>query len=256
MAVFSPANAKTERLIHCSDLQQYLTGRRKVYSFDILSGYSCPYAKTCLSRVITKNGARKIADGKYNLIRCFSASQEALYTTLHQRRLKNYRNVKMRSNDPNRIYSWLKYHLPKNAGIIRIHVSGDFFSQNYFDAWLMMAKNHPSVLFYAYTKSLPFWIKRLGEIPDNFVLTASYGGWRDDLIEKFNLRYCKVFFSEEDAKREGLTIDKTDEFAANPKLKNVNFGLLLHGTQPKGTDAAKVWHKLKSQGFGYARTQK
>ena len=49
------------------------------------------------------------------------------------------------------------------AGVVRVHDSGDFFSQEYFDAWLEVARGRPRTRFYAYTKSLPFWVARLGD---------------------------------------------------------------------------------------------
>ncbi len=91
--------------------------------------------------------------------------------------------------------------LPKNTGIVRIHVAGDFFSQQYLDAWYIVALRNPNILFYAYTKSLRFWVGGVTEMPTlhNFVLTASYGGRDDHMIDEFNLRYAKVVFSEAEA---------------------------------------------------------
>ena len=54
MVKFSKANAKIEALKQVESLQKYLEGK-KVYSFDLLSGFSCPFAKECLSKL------RKIA---------------------------------------------------------------------------------------------------------------------------------------------------------------------------------------------------
>jgi hypothetical protein len=64
--------------------------------------------------------------------------------------------------------------IPTDAQRIRIHVAGDFFSQAYFDAWLMVARSRPDIAFYAYTKSIPFWIHhRQSDLPENFKLNAS-----------------------------------------------------------------------------------
>ena len=65
MLKFSNANAKIEALANDPELAQYLTDKRKVYSFDLLSGYSCPFAESCLSKaVVQSDGKRKIQDGK------------------------------------------------------------------------------------------------------------------------------------------------------------------------------------------------
>ncbi len=39
---------------------------------------------------------------------------------------------------------------------IRIHDSGDFFSRPYYRAWVEVAEACPEMIFYAYTKSIPF----------------------------------------------------------------------------------------------------
>ena len=61
---FSKPNTKLKRLYDVQLLQQYLRDNRKVYSFDLLSGHSCPFAKECLSKAIVSAGSRKIQDGK------------------------------------------------------------------------------------------------------------------------------------------------------------------------------------------------
>ena len=64
MLKFSNANAKIEALKNDAELAEYLTDKRKVYSLDLLSGYSCPFAEACLSKaVVQPNGKRKIQDG-------------------------------------------------------------------------------------------------------------------------------------------------------------------------------------------------
>ena len=60
MVKFSPANAKLKALNHVPELQSWLQDRRKVYSFDLLSGWSCPQAKDCLSKVVQLEHGRKI----------------------------------------------------------------------------------------------------------------------------------------------------------------------------------------------------
>ncbi len=40
----------------------------------------------------------------------------------------------------------------KNCSAVRVHVAGDFFSQDYVDAWVDIVKSCPEIRFYAYTK--------------------------------------------------------------------------------------------------------
>lgn len=220
---------------------------KRVYTFSLLSGFTCPYAKDCKSSAVMVNGKLKIVDGPDTLFRCFSASQEALFRNVYNSRLANGAVVALASKSVADAALAIQENLPKKAGIIRIHVGGDFQTKNYFQAWLMVAAANPGVLFYAYTKSLPFWVwaKDLDIIPKNFVLTASYGGHRDDLIEKHNLRFAKVVYSVGEARKLKLAIDHDDSHAAKP---GKSFALLIHGAQPAGSAAGKAVRKLDGKG--------
>ena len=252
MLKFSKANAKTQALANDAELAEYLQGNRKIYSLDLLSGWSCPHAKDCLSKAMVQdNGKRKIKDGKDTKFRCFSASQEVQYTNVYNSRKHNFDLLRnLRYND---MYELINDSLPKNAGIVRIHVAGDFFSEEYMHAWYTVALNNPKILFYAYTKSLRFWLA-INEFPilHNFVLTASYGGRDDHMIDQFNLRSTKVVFSEAEAEELGLAIDHDDSHAAKPSLRDNSFALLIHGTQPAGSEASVALKELKGKG-SYSR---
>lgn len=243
MLTFGKSNAKLDAL-------EKATGR-KVFTFSLLSGHTCPYAKECLSKaVLQSDGSRRIVDGPDTQFRCFSASQEVQYKNVYESRQNNFNAL--RSADD--MVSLIDSELPKNAGIIRIHVGGDFFNQPYFDAWLNVARNNPDIVFYAYTKSLPFWLRRRRMVNNtpNFLLTASAGGRCDKKIAQRKLRFAKVVFSKQEAQDLGLEIDHDDTHAANPELKNDSFALLLHGTQPKGSEASQALKKLAGEG-SYSR---
>ena len=237
---FSKANAKLAKL-------QTLLGKR-VYSFDTLSGgENCPYAKECQSQVVFNGEAFRIQDGIHTKFRCFSASQEVLFPAVRNARLQNSQLRMIAAESVDKMVETVLFQLPANCEVLRIHVAGDMSTQNYFDGWIKVAQSRPDVIFYAYTKSLPFWVKRLGEIPHNLRLTASFGGWKDELIEKHNLPYAKVIFSEDMAC--GLPIDHDDSHAYNG---GNSFALLLHGVQPKDTEAARALKVLKGNG-SYSR---
>jgi hypothetical protein len=230
---FSPANTKLKKLYKSENpaIQAYLSGKRKVYSFDLLSGHSCPFADKCLSKAVETPEGRRIQDGPNTEFRCFSASQEVVYTNVYNSRKGNFENVRFLERDE--IAAIIQDSLPKNAGIIRIHVAGDFFNIKYFQAWLDVARNNTNVLFYAYTKALPFWIKCQDEIPTNVILTASYGGRCDSMIAEHNLRYSLVVNCQGEADDFSLEVDNDDSHAADPTNVNKSFALIIHGTQPK-----------------------
>ena len=254
MVKFSPANVKIKALAAVAAVAAFLIGKRRVYSFDLLSGWSCPFAKLCRSKVKLIEGKRKIVDGLYTQFRCFSASQEATYTNVYKLREANYNFMKSLKS-AGEMFRVLMRALPKNAGVVRIHVAGDFFNQMYFDAWIAVACANRNVLFYAYTKSLPYWLARRDFIPSNLILTASYGGEHDAMIEQYGFRSAKVVFSEQEAIDLGLEIDHDDSHAANPDIRNQDFALLIHGIQPANSEAAAAIRQLKSDGvqFAYSR---
>ena len=250
MVKFSKANAKIEALKQVKSLEKYLEGK-KVYSFDLLSGFSCPFAKECLSKAVENSECKRtIKDGPDTEFRCFSASQEVQYTNLYNLRKNNFDSL--RKLDTVELVKEILEAMPKDLGVCRIHVAGDFFNEKYFLAWLAIAKMFPQKLFYAYTKSITYWLHNqslVSSLP-NFILTASYGGKADALIEANNLRASKVVFSEQEAEDLGLDIDHDDSHAADPELKNQDFALLIHGTQPKGSAASAALSKLRKQGKG------
>lgn len=250
MLKFSKANAKLAKLSEVSSIKRFLDGGRKVYSLDLLAGHSCPFANECLSKVV--NG--KIQDGQNTKFRCYAASLEVLFTKTFQAHKHNFDLLrKLNSTDMFKLICW---SLPSNLGVCRIHSSGEFFSENYFQAWLKVARENPDKLFYAYTKSLGWWLNARDDIPDNMVLTASYGGRLDRLISENNLRFAKVVHSTAEAKELQLPIDHTDERAANPKTKDKSFSLLLHGTQPAHSQAAIALQKMRANGVANGYTRK
>lgn len=240
--IFGPANAKLK------GLEKVIGG--KVWTFSLLSGINCPYAKECKSQVVIgDNGKRSILDSIWTLWRCFSASQEALFTGVYNSRKHNADTIlPIAAVNPAAAADLICENLPKKFAAIRIHVGGDFSTLNYFRAWAIVAARLPNKVFYAYTKSVPFWVKELGKLPENLVLTASYGGHKDELIAKHNLRYAKVVFSVQEAKDLGLQIDHNDFHAYNPLSRNDSFALLIHGQQPKGSKAGQAVRALDGVG--------
>lgn len=77
---------------------------------------------------------------------------------------------------------------------IRIHDSGDFFSEDYLKMWLAIARLTPDVNFYCYTKEVSMF-KRVVEpdCPSNFRYLYSMGGKEDHLVDKERDRHADVF---------------------------------------------------------------
>ena len=140
----------------------------------------------------------------------------------------------------------MKYHGLGDIDVLRIHEAGDFFSQEYFDAWVEVAKRMPKTLFYAYTVSLPYYMARKNSLPKNFKVIVSMDKNNEDFILDNNLRYSRVVNSVEEAKELGLPIDVDDSLAWG---SDDNFALIIHGQQPKGSEAAQALKKNIESGL-------
>ena len=104
---------------------------------------------------------------------------------------------------------------------------------------------NPDKLFYAYTKSLRYWVKyrEWTDQIENFILTASRGGRDDHLIDEHNLRESVVVFSEDEAHERNLEIDHNDSHAAvdfRAETDTLTHAFFIDGSADKigfGTDS-------------------
>lgn len=221
--------------------------------FSLPAGKTCPGALFCKSfAVLQDNGKRKIQDGKQTEFRCFAASSEVQYDAVYNLRANNM-ELLMRSviegSMVDLINTSVQHHRKKNTKLVRIHESGDFFSLGYLNAWIEVAKQNPDLKFYCYSKSLDFFLDLV--LPENFYLTASYGGKFDHLIDQGLFpRFAKVYKTEEEAIADGLEVDHDDSHCFGDKP----FALLVHGTQPKGSEWSKaIAERRKANKFsGYS----
>ncbi len=223
-----------------------------IATFSLPAGYTCPGAKECMAMAVRKDGKMKLQNGPHSVYTCFAASQELVGVSVRNMRWHNYGKLLAaeRRGGVKAMAELIAVSLDKKALGVRIHVSGDFYSESYFKAWCIAAKYHSPMPMYAYTKSIPHWIKHKDLIPDNMTLVASHGGRFDELIEEHDLRSAKVVFHPDEAKALGLEIDHTDALAADPEVKK--FVLLLHGMQRKDTDAAKALARMKQEGIQFS----
>ena len=233
---FGEPNAKLKKMLKKLSL--------KLKTFTLPAGHTCPGANECLSRADRITG--KITDGQNTLFRCFAASAEAVYPSLRKMVWHNFELIKATlKNGVDVCADLICESLPKKFDIMRVHVGGDYFSKQYLQAWIEVAKRNPTKIFYSYSKSLPMFAEFA--LPENLVLTASRGGKYDDMIDLHGWKEALVVYSEQEAIDKGLEIDHDDTHAAFGKE---NFALLIHGTQPKGSIASAALSKLRKQGKG------
>ena len=211
------------------------------------AGLTCPGSNTCKAWTVMneKTNKRELKRGNESLFTCFAASEELRYPNVFNSRRYNYNliNSYVVKRDIDGLSNLINDSLlanKKNINKFRIHESGDFYNPLYLEAWLNVAKFNKDIKFYCYSKSLNFFLEVL--LPNNFYMVASYGGRYDYLIDQgYFPKYSKVVFSEDEAIRLGLKIDKDDSLC----FENKPFALLLHGLQEKGSKAGEALKLIK-----------
>ena len=225
-----------------------------IWHYSLPSGHTCPGAKSCLTFAHRETG--KVTDKQTAVdgqtFRCYAAMDEARRPNVRKTRWDNFDLLKAAKTTKNMaalIIKSIQASGLRRGGTLRVHIGGDYFSQVYFNAWMMAARFFPQITFYSYTKSVKFLVD--ADLPENFVFTCSRGGKYDNLIPKSKVKSAKVFFSADEAKALGLDIDHTDDLAISGSK---DFALLLHGSQPAGSKASQALSTLKKKGFaGYGK---
>lgn len=162
----------------------------KTYNFDLPAIKTCPFADKCKVYCYATKGFYQMPSVKAKFERNLEASKKDNFF------------MKIQS-DINQLKSLDK------IDAIRIHSSGDFYSYKYLMQWRVIILNNPDLVFYAYTKSIPLFVKMLGDyhLPDNFKVIFSEGGKYDNLIESMNLRRVKLV---DQYSRDAMTSDSDD----------------------------------------------
>ena len=131
---------------------------------------TCPFAKDCIKYCYAQKG---------NYTR-FPIIQELMEKKYELTKQNNF--VELMSTEIKK----------KKAKYIRIHDSGDFYSVKYLKKWVQIAKDNKEVIFYAYTKSIKFFINGL-KLPKNLKIIFSEGSKTDNLININKHRHARIF---------------------------------------------------------------
>lgn len=103
---------------------------------------------------------------------CYARKIERLRPSVH----KTYEeNLTYARKYPDALEKYLDFYfsLPNAPRFFRIHVSGDFFSRNYFEMWMRIIRSHPDTKFLAFTKRGTIVRPYLDELPENLSLIWS-----------------------------------------------------------------------------------
>jgi len=217
-------------------------------TFSLPAGYTCPGADKCLAWFDRKE--KRLIDGPNSEHRCFAATMEASRPSLRKSVERNLA-ILQEARTTAKMSNVIDLSLPAAfLHFVRVHVDGDFFHQDYFLAWMSAARMNPERTFYAYTKSLPIWIAHRDKVPKNFVLTASWGGKWDSLIEPNKLRSARVVQHPHEAVQLGLELDQDARHARTDDGRD--FCLLIHGMGAPGSRHNASIKRLKSEGVRYS----
>jgi len=135
----------------------------------------CPFAKECVKYCYAQKGNYRFPSVKKGLNKRYELSKKEEFVTI------------MNANI-----------LLERPTHVRIHDSGDFYSIDYLNKWIQIANDNKNVIFYAYTKSIPFF-KRSKEnnnnwlLPNNLVIIFSEGSKKDNLINTSKDRHSRIF---------------------------------------------------------------
>ena len=221
-------------------------------TFSLPAGYTCPGAKDC--HAWFNREEKKLHDGKHQQFRCYAAMSEAYLPSVRASVDHNLQLLK-EARTVEKMAALIDISLPgKFYKFIRVHQNGDFFSGDYFMAWMEVARRNPTIGFYAYTKSIPTWLKYRKLIPANFALTASLGGKFDKLVTENGLRTARVVFHPSEAKALGLKIDKTDALARD--VNHGDFALLIHSQGAAGSKHSEAVKVLKAEEVDFSYSAK
>jgi hypothetical protein len=178
----------------------------KITSFGLVAGVTCP-------------GAAQCNDKRF----CYAQNGRYIMSDAMRVRTENFLSSKQKHFVSSMVT--LLRTLPKGWDTVRLHDSGDFYSQDYVEKWEEIIFLNKNKFFYTYTKSLNLNFKKLTE-KSNVLLIQSEGSKFDNLID-YSKPHAKVFSSENDLESAGYVNATNSDLRA---IKSIKIGLVIHGT--------------------------
>lgn len=110
---------------------------------------------------------------------------------------------------------------------VRIHDSGDFYAPKYLYKWIQIARDNPTIRFYAYTNMVALFKRTI--LPFNFDVIFSDSGKQTNMINKTIDRHTRIFKRSDDLQRAGyINASKIDLYATKWFNKTNKVGLIYH----------------------------
>lgn len=183
----------------------------KVYNFGIpafqdpeTGKRTCPFAGSCAKICYARKGAYAWSNVKPAFVARYKATKQANFVQLITDELRK-----------------------KKVQYLRVHDSGDYYSPEYIQKWLEIARLNPQVKFYSYTKSIPLFEGI--ELPNNYDIIFSEGSKVDHLIDVTKHRHSRIFSTKEALQKAKYVDTSAYDLLATKWFNESNkIGLILH----------------------------
>ena len=173
-----------------------------IVSWGLPAGKTCLFAGACRSM-------------------CYAQKRRYKFASVVAKREENLRLAK--SKDFKACIRQDLIGLP-NGTYVRIHDSGDFFSEKYLRDWMGLMNEFPGINFYAYTKAVPL-LNKVGFLPANFRAIFSLGGTSDQDVNICSHRHARIFDTLEELLAAGYVDGSKDDGVAATS-KEIRIGLV------------------------------
>jgi hypothetical protein len=144
-------------------------------------------------------------------------------------RWRNFDSLVACKNNVKKMVDLILFSTPKNVKIIRIHSAGDFFSKDYFFAWLEVACALPKVTLFGYTKHLDY---ATSVLPENMFLQYSFGSLDDERMLKMNRHVPTCYIGEHEGMYTGYRVVCSGEHSSHEDyhaiLNHESFVISMH----------------------------
>ena len=185
----------------------------------------CPSAGVCAKVCYARNGTYLFpavrAAHMRNLLMVVDGLEQWTQDMISELSHRRYRPTGVERQvpgvDPWDLHSDVRDWMLMGGAAVRVHDSGDFFSDAYLEAWVHIARCVPDVVFYAYTKEVTRFRRVLPEpdlAPTNFLWVYSLGGLEDDLLDLTRDRHADVWPDEESLTAAGYTSQDESDLIA------------------------------------------
>ena len=117
--------------------------------------------------------------------------------------------------------------IKKKPDYVRVHDSGDYYSNAYLRKWLAIAIHNPQVRFYSYTNCVS--MLKNTKLPDNYDIIFSDSGKQKHLIDEKKDRHTRIFSTHNELISAGYTDASSVDLMATKWFNKTNkVGLIFH----------------------------